>query len=1010
MTPFMDFVICADEVGEIFEGHTSGIQFGRLPSASRMFFFFLLLLLLSTIDSRAGAQSPIALPPCEWVRIDGTDAGFFRKTFSARSGLQKAVLLGACAGRMTAWVNGERIGEFSGREQAESFDVSRHVHAGANVLAVEAAGASIALILELVFDSGRHEWIVTDGSWLGSARAGADWQPVAALGRVDAKAEGNPFDPRRAVDAYNSWTLARGAERATDPATIVTLPGFTVELLRSAQAGEDSWVALAFDPRGRITVALEKKPGLLRLTLGAAAVEKVEVINDTLLECRGLLYAHGALYAYANKSSALFRLRDAHGDDRFEEVRELVRTEGGAGHGRNHLRLGPDGMIYILNGDDVALPAGRAADSPFQRFAGLPWIPGPRDAQTFGTDGRLLSGYLARTDGDGTRWEIVAGGLRNSLALAFNEDGEMFTYEADNERDIGNPWYLPTRVHHLVSGGEYGWRRGTVVLPPYAAEVLPAIHDVGLGSPTGVEFGTRCHFPEKYRRALFIADWAYGRILAVHLAPHGASYSATREDFATGRPLNITDLTTGPDGALYFTTGGRGTQSGLYRLRYTGKFADGPRIEDTNARAARELRHRLEAFHRRDRSTSGAEALAAAWPQLGHEDRWIRFAARLALETVNPREWQEKALAETESERALTAWLALARVGSDTAKLALLDALNRMSLSGLGETQQLEALRIYELILPALPEVARSATAKLDPLYPASSRAMNRELCKLLVNLGAPGIVARTTRLLSAADDLADVVHFLFFLRHAREPWTIEERRIFFTALRRAEQGQGAQNYVATLRQIKAATASALTDAERTALAPLIEDKSIVLAALAGPAPHFVREWSMETLEPLLDRAAAGRSFTGGRAAFAAAQCILCHRVGTDPGGLIGPDLTAVASRFGRRDILDAILDPSRAIDDKFRNTVIGLKSGETLLGVVETETAGHVTIRPDPLAQETKTIRVKDIASRELSAISPMPPSLLNMLEREQILDLLAYLESGGNPEHPAFRPAPRK
>ena len=93
---------------------------------------------------------------------------------------------------------------------------------------------------------------------------------------------------------------------------------------------------------------------------------------------------------------------------------------------------------------------------------------------------------------------------------------------------------------------------------------------IGKGSPTGVKFGTKSQFPPHFQRALYVLDWAYGRIVAVHLIPHGAGYVARAETFLKGRPLNVTDLGFGPDGALYFVTGGRKTQAALYRVRYTG--------------------------------------------------------------------------------------------------------------------------------------------------------------------------------------------------------------------------------------------------------------------------------------------------------------------------------------------------------------------------------------------------------------------------------------------------------
>ena len=67
---------------------------------------------------------------------------------------------------------------------------------------------------------------------------------------------------------------------------------------------------------------------------------------------------------------------------------------------------------------------------------------------------------MLRTDLDATGWEIVAGGFRNPYDLDFTADGELFTYDADMEWDIGTPWYRSPRLIHVVSGGEYGWRGG----------------------------------------------------------------------------------------------------------------------------------------------------------------------------------------------------------------------------------------------------------------------------------------------------------------------------------------------------------------------------------------------------------------------------------------------------------------------------------------------------------------------------------------------------------------------
>ena len=179
-------------------------------------------------------------------------------------------------------------------------------------------------------------------------------------------------------------------------------------------------------------------------------------------------------------------------------------------------------------------------------------------------------GWVAKTDPDGKTWEMVSIGFRNSYDMAFNADGELFVYDADMEWDFGMPWYRPTRVVHATGGSEFGWRSGTGKWPSYYVDSLPPMVEIGPGSPVGVTFGYGAKFPAKYQKALFICDWTFGTMYAIHAEPSGSTYKATKEEFLSRTPLPLTDNAVGPDGALYFTIGGRGTQSELYRVTYAG--------------------------------------------------------------------------------------------------------------------------------------------------------------------------------------------------------------------------------------------------------------------------------------------------------------------------------------------------------------------------------------------------------------------------------------------------------
>lgn len=981
------------------------------------------LLLLFAVSTRG--QIINAPPTPEWVQPADTAANrpaFFQKTFLSQPGLLKAILLGACDGKMSVELNGEKISDITGRERATSLDVTKFVRPGTNVLRLRAVSAdglpSVSALLEVNGDLARQQWFASDSTWLATISETGTWSAAKSLGRVDARPDANPFDTKKAFDAYNSWKIALGNNAATDPATFTLLPGFKAELIRSAQTDEGSWVSMAFDPQGRLTLAREKR-GLIRLDFAAPgnSVTNIEVINDTLLECRGLLYAHSSLYANANNSKTLVRLRDIGGTGHFNRVEELLRTGGGVGHGRNHIKMGPDGFIYVAHGNNVIVPPNARETSPLQNYAEDQLIPCPWDSTMFDGDVHAPAGHIVRLFRHPGIVDVVAGGFRNPLDVAFNEDGEMFTFDADMEWDVGAPWYMPNRVLHVVPGADFGFRRGTGRFPSYYADTLPSVADIGLASPTAVIFGTGSAFPPKYRRALFICDWAYGRILAMHLKPSGASYTGTSELFISGRPLNVTDVCIGPDKAMWFITGGRGTQSGLYRVSYDGvAIAESQKsrteiAEEKRATELRALRHKLENLRGNAESLNDTSALAEIWPQLGHADRWIRHAARVALERVPAAAWQDKALAEKQLDRALTAALALARVGDAAVRTQLVARLNRLPISTLSEEQQLAALRVYEVAFTRLgeinPELKATALHQLEPLYPAKSRWLNHELCELLVYLQSPTIIAKTLPLLAPATASEDLLQYTFFLRYVRDGWTLDARRVCFDALNRAEKMQGARQYFKAVQDIRNEMLATLTPAERDALAPLFARNSQVAASNAPAA--FVKDWQMSELAPLLEKVSSARSLESGRAALVTAQCVLCHRVSNDsalPAGVVGPDLTAVASRFNRRDLLEQILEPSKIIDEKFRQTNFVLKDDTEITGTIARENEKSVFVQANPLSDQTTELLKTNIRERRPSALSPMPTGLLNVLTVEQILDLLAFFENSGKASTAAPNP----
>ena len=800
---------------------------------------------------------------------------------------------------------------------------------------------------------------------------------------------------------------------ATPVKRIKTLPGFQVELLYSVPIREQgSWVSLATDPKGRL-ITSDQYGKLYRITpppLGQSGKGmKIEPINLEIGMAHGLLYAFDSLYVMTNgKGGGLYRVRDTNGDDQYDSVKQLRAVPGGGEHGPHSIVLAPDGKsLYVCAGNHTNLT--KIATSRVPRN----WQEDILHERMWDAGGHAVGklapgGWIAQIDPEGTTWELVSIGYRNQFDIAFNADGELFTFDADMEWDIGTPWYRPTRVCHVTSGSEFGWRSGTGKWPAWYPDSLPAVVDIGPGCPTGIAFGTGAKFPAKYQKALFLADWSYGIVYAVHLQPHGSSYRGTAERFLSAAPLQVTDLVVHPgDGAVYFTIGGRRTQSGLYRLTYTGTESTSPvDARSKTGTKLRTLRRQLETLHR----TGPPGVAETLWPHLSHPDRHIRYAARVALEHQPVERWQNRVLSESNPQALIEAAIALARNGEKALQPRLLTALGQLDLTKLTEAQQLGLLRAYGLVglrMDAPTGRSRQAVlSQIDGLFPGNSARLNRELCQLLSWLRAPGVIPRTLSLLKTAGTQEEQMFYVLLLRKLKSGWTRDTRQAYFEWFNRAAAQRGGHSFAGFLTNIRNEAIGTLSATEKQALAK-------TLAALAKPnsvpadaTPRkFVRKWTTDELLPSLQGGLTGRNYQQGRQLFAAVACFKCHRF-AGLGGIVGPDLTAAARRFNNKDLLDSMTLPSRTISDQYQASTFVLENGKTIVGRVANLSGENIMVITNMLEPGKLTaVRRNEIDEVVPSKTSMMPKGLLDTLSKEEILDLVAYIRAGGDPKHDAFK-----
>lgn len=823
------------------------------------------------------------------------------------------------------------------------------------------------------------------------------------------------------------------APKATSIDSLKVAKGFEVELLYSVPKDtQGSWVNMCVDPKGRLIVS-DQYGELYRVTppgIQGATELSVEKIDVPIGEAQGLLWAFDSLYVSVNKGQkyegGLYRVRDTDADDKLDSVEMLRALQGTGEHGPHAVLPHPDGKSLVI------VCGNRTELTEIDNSLVPSWdedLLVPRVQGKFMRGTRAPGGVIYKIDPDGKTWEVLASGFRNQFDAAFDTNGELFTYDADMEWDINTPWYRPTRICHVVSGAEFGWRSGGGKWPAYYADSVPAVVNVGPGSPTGVCFGLGAKFPAKYQKALFACDWSYGKLYAVHLEPEGGTFTGKLEEFITGIPLPLTDVVINPhDGAMYFAIGGRKVQSGLYRVTHTEASAAEP-VESDAPTSLAETRRQLESMHR------GGGDVNKIWPHLGSDQRAIRYAARIALEHIPRDQWQDKALTESDAQTRVTALLALARtyerqdkgtepdidtpipnwgsvdVAADRAAATrrIVESVQNMDLSRLTSDQKLELLRALTVtfvrIAPPNAEDRKAIIQHLHDALPAPTQALNSELAQLITYVQAPYAVEQIVRLLEAAPTQEEQIEYARNLRLLKTGWTPALQERFFKWFTLAAGYEGGSSFQLFVTNIKAEAVANLSEADKARLQPILDAKPKTDSPVFTATPReFVKEWTMEELVPLLETGLQNRDFDHGRQMFGAAACFACHRFDS-LGGSVGPDLTVLSGRFSPRDILESVLEPSKQISDQYGSVQIVTTDGKVISGRIVNLAGDSFRVQTDMLKPGTLTNvdrnKIEEIVE---SKVSMMPKGLLNTLDKNEVLDLMAYLLSRGDRNHPMF------
>jgi putative heme-binding domain-containing protein len=578
------------------------------------------------------------------------------------------------------YVNGRRIGNTKTPRTMERVDITATVRAGKNIVAIRASnrnGNDGGVKVGFMFKPAKAKWriVVSDSEWKASKLATQNWQLLrfddanwqnafsidAAAKQPSARPNSNPTTSITKAPSLDSKPKADSPSTASAPTKpksspvrvqigdfdsskgpppserFTTKPGFVVdEVVDRDTIG--SIIAMAFNEFGHIIASQEGGPLVLIHDADRDGTpEKLRTYCELVKNVQGILPLNGDVYVTGDgpEGSGLYRLIDEDRNGELENHELILKFRGVPGeHGPHQIAFGPDGCLYIVVGNHAQLDAPLDASGSY-RVSYEGDIVQPRFQDPGGhADGiKAPGGTIVRVELASKRAHLVAGGLRNVYDLAFHPTGAMYVHDSDMEADVGAVWHRATSLFRVGEGSEFGWRSGWANWPEYYLDRLPPITSSGRGSPTGITAYSHFKFPSKYHRALFSADWSEGRILWLNVE-NAEKAKPKFEEFVSGTPMNVTDLEVGPDGALYFSTGGRGTDGGIYRVRWVGEVP--AQVSDLGEGIARAIRQ-PQIY-----SAYGRQAAAILKKELG--DEWGEQIAGVAYSNENPARYRMQAL------------------------------------------------------------------------------------------------------------------------------------------------------------------------------------------------------------------------------------------------------------------------------------------------------------------------------------------------------------------------------
>jgi hypothetical protein len=399
--------------------------------------------------------------------------------------------------------------------------------------------------------------------------------------------------------------------------------GFRVSRVADDTLAHDCF-CMTLDGQGRPVIS---GPGYLRTLIDSnddgTFDRSIDWTKAIKAGAQGLWMESNTLYYVAD--GGLWKSQDTNSDSVADQPpTRILELPTGGEHDAHALRRGPDGYWYLMVGNYAKTISKINSD--------------PQAPVSAGSGQQPRAGTIWRMSPDFSKRGVWAHGLRNCYDFDFLPDGQIVTYDSDDEREASLPWYRPTRVLALGPGSDGGWCGSAWKDDDYRVTMPTTLARLGRGSPTGVAVYEHDAFPPKYRGAVFVLDWTFGRVLAVYPSGNLPVEQQTPNKIPSENFMQPsgsigfapTDICVTPDGSLLVSVGGRGTTGAIYRIEAL-KTAD---VATTAASISASSRtgSRLSAI-------AGAESLAGIvdapcpW-ETWSENRWKPLIGPESLEAL----------------------------------------------------------------------------------------------------------------------------------------------------------------------------------------------------------------------------------------------------------------------------------------------------------------------------------------------------------------------------------------